>query len=440
MWIRGLLVVAWSAAGASFLDQTSAAEELLAQTLVAAASLKGATSADGWTLRGADDGAESAFVAAAECLRSDSESATRARRDGGPMRAYASQRLTEESLRVPDAKLPYGSFDASTRQQLTLASRISRLVEANVSSSLSGRRRFGAGHIPALVHQMIKSRASADGTLRRDLRRWDDDGWRHAIWDDSQLKQLVRAAFPWLMTPLRLMNKHIQKIDTMRFCLLYLFGGLYIDTDDVRQSGDLHGAVFGTAGAQTAVVGEDPHALASVPRHPIFAQMLVWIDVRSRAGVLGRHNELTGPEGWRRNANAYRACAAVSPIHRAWPAFTYVSSRACGPRSPRPCRCSGRGKGCECADFWIAGVPSSCWGGTALDTNISKELLALPLQHLGAAPFPDAAAQRVVGRRRRAPTPSADDGHRVSREARESDGTAAQFADRPLQMGLGSRG
>jgi hypothetical protein len=51
-------------------------------------------------------------------------------------------------------------------------------------------------------------------------------------------------------------QKLIRRVDTMRYLLVWLFGGVYLDADNQRWGGDLHGPVFGRAPRQAATVRE----------------------------------------------------------------------------------------------------------------------------------------------------------------------------------------
>jgi len=63
--------------------------------------------------------------------------------------------------------------------------------------------------------------------------------WAHVVWSDARLNSLLASAVPWLKPTLRAMRPHkpVDKIDTMRYLLLFLFGGVYLDADQVSTSG-----------------------------------------------------------------------------------------------------------------------------------------------------------------------------------------------------------
>lgn len=54
----------------------------------------------------------------------------------------------------------------------------------------------------------------------------------------------------------------------MRYALILIFGGIYIDADNQKWGGDLHG-FLSEIPAYGIAAGIDPHVFASTPKHPV---------------------------------------------------------------------------------------------------------------------------------------------------------------------------
>ena len=61
--------------------------------------------------------------------------------------------------------------------------------------------------------------------------------WRHVVWTDARLNRLMGAVVPWLPPMLRAMrlDRPVDKIDMMRYVLLFVYGGVYLDADQVTR-------------------------------------------------------------------------------------------------------------------------------------------------------------------------------------------------------------
>ena len=184
--------------------------------------------------------------------------------------------------------------------------------------------------LPAMLHQTWQDDdVGEEEDFKKQMDGWslDSDPWVHLVWTDVRLNRLMTAAAPWTMPFLRKMrpSNPVDKIDTMRYLLLFLFGGAYLDADQVSESsalqqvslplscayiyiyfffrcivqvrvnGDLVKLLRGLP-ARGLAGGADPAVIASVGQHPMLLQMLVWILSRAQHALWGGRHELTGPE------------------------------------------------------------------------------------------------------------------------------------------------
>lgn len=194
--------------------------------------------------------------------------------------------------------------------------------------------KLSGGNIPAVVHQTWKSiDVGAETDFKELMDEWQSDRWAHVIWDDTRLNGLINFIAPWIRPTLQRMFRPIDKIDTMRYFLLFVFGGIYLDADMLRINGDLEG-MFKEVPEQGVAACLDPSIIASDRRHPIMAQMLQWIISRTHHSIFGGRHELTGPEAWRRVLSGYRGCehGEEKSFQANWPTSLF---------NQEPCACGG---------------------------------------------------------------------------------------------------
>lgn len=180
--------------------------------------------------RGQRTGFAASVAAAAACLR---------RAQNGGSRTVAIPSARNESAFTTAQLNELLPFHELRRTEKTLA------LFRKLSMSVISRRTFGGslGALPAIVHQTWKTDCMINCTDGWDKRidEWDDDEWAHLVWTDEILDSVVRSVFPWLSRTLRELpsSKLIRRVDTMRYAVVLLLGGLYLDADDMRWGGDL---------------------------------------------------------------------------------------------------------------------------------------------------------------------------------------------------------
>jgi len=176
--------------------------------------------------------------------------------------------------------------------------------------------RFNSSDLPAVIHQTWKSEDVGEETdFKEQMDAWEDDQWTHLIWTDGQLNRLISTVVPWMGPSIRQLPRPVDKIDCMRYILLFIFGGVYLDADMIRVNGNMN-EMFRGLPKNGLAAGIDPAVISSFPHHPLLLQMLVWIVSRTNHFMNGGRHELTGPEGWRRTVHAYRMCEQEMDGHQ----------------------------------------------------------------------------------------------------------------------------
>lgn len=93
---------------------------------------------------------------------------------------------------------------------------------------------FNASGLPAIVHHTWKSEdVGEEIDFKKQIDEWQDVQWIHLLWTDQQLNRLISTVIPWMGSTLQRLRRPVDKIDCMRYILLFIFGGVYLDADMV---------------------------------------------------------------------------------------------------------------------------------------------------------------------------------------------------------------
>lgn len=56
-------------------------------------------------------------------------------------------------------------------------------------------------------------------------------GYEYKLWTDEDIDELIKTQFPQYYTPYKQFQQHIERVDFVRYAILYLYGGIYLDLD-----------------------------------------------------------------------------------------------------------------------------------------------------------------------------------------------------------------
>jgi mannosyltransferase OCH1-like enzyme len=134
-------------------------------------------------------------------------------------------------------------------------------------------------------------------------------GCEYRLWTDRDIgrfmKREVRPAFPDVYDTYERLPKKIMKIDFVRYCWMYMLGGVYCDLDVVHLRPitpliEPGGVAFvgraWTTGGRSLPLSVHQAWLASCPQHPVWLEIMSFIRQRLDAGVT-ETLDLTGPNG-----------------------------------------------------------------------------------------------------------------------------------------------
>jgi mannosyltransferase OCH1-like enzyme len=158
--------------------------------------------------------------------------------------------------------------------------------------------------IPKIVHQTWKT-ASAPEAMRvypETFKRLHPS-WDYILWTDRMNRQFVKEYFPAFLTKYDRYEFNIQRVDAVRYLILYQFGGLFADLDfeclrNVEPLLEGRSCLFAKEPEEHSRVHERGMIvcnafMASVPRHDFFEA--VYAELRSDAAALRFKHLLAKP-------------------------------------------------------------------------------------------------------------------------------------------------
>jgi hypothetical protein len=98
-----------------------------------------------------------------------------------------------------------------------------------------------------VIHQTWKSRNLSSFPIETSSQSWETSrfyegmtlflsltflvAYEHRLWIDSDIEDLIRSSYPWLLTQYLAYPYTIQRIDIARIVILHAHGGIYADMD-----------------------------------------------------------------------------------------------------------------------------------------------------------------------------------------------------------------
>lgn len=86
--------------------------------------------------------------------------------------------------------------------------------------------------IPKIIHMTWKSEELPEHfNAIREYWKTLNPEYEFRLWTDEDNRKLIEEEFPFFLEVYDSYKKHIQRVDAVRYCILYLYGGIYIDLD-----------------------------------------------------------------------------------------------------------------------------------------------------------------------------------------------------------------
>jgi len=86
--------------------------------------------------------------------------------------------------------------------------------------------------IPKIIHQTWKTKTIPEAFehFTRSLKECHPD-WDYRLWDDTTNRRFIQEHYPWFLRFYDNYSLHIQRVDAVRYFILYTIGGVYVDID-----------------------------------------------------------------------------------------------------------------------------------------------------------------------------------------------------------------
>ena len=89
--------------------------------------------------------------------------------------------------------------------------------------------------LPKIIHQQWKTDKIPEGVFTEYHAQWKklfpEPQYKHMLWTDDSGRKLIAEHFPWFLDAFDGYSMNIQRADSMRYFILYKYGGLYADLD-----------------------------------------------------------------------------------------------------------------------------------------------------------------------------------------------------------------
>lgn len=130
--------------------------------------------------------------------------------------------------------------------------------------------------IPPILHQTWKIKKVPDWATdwHASWRKYNPE-LQFMWWTDKMNRHLVKTYAPWFLQTYDALPVHIQRVDAVRYLILYLYGGIYVDLDFecYKNIGRFrkYDLVFSYSGNAPYITN---CIMMSVPGHPVWLKML----------------------------------------------------------------------------------------------------------------------------------------------------------------------
>lgn len=129
--------------------------------------------------------------------------------------------------------------------------------------------------IPKIIHQTYKNTTIPEKWQEGQQNCIDlHPDYQYILWTDSMAEQFIADNYPWFLPTFINYPYNIQRADSIRYFVLYHYGGIYIDLDDGcqrRLDPLLSNAAF-VRKTQPSGISND--VMGGVPRHPFYQKVL----------------------------------------------------------------------------------------------------------------------------------------------------------------------
>jgi len=139
----------------------------------------------------------------------------------------------------------------------------------------------GPRSIPRILHQTCANDTIPDKWVNSQRSCKEAySGFEYKLWTDELTRDLIASEYPWFLDSWDNYAFPIQRADSLRYFILYHYGGIYLDMDtycnetfplhQVESDATAHTAVF----KSTLPTGVTNDFMISSARHPVYASII----------------------------------------------------------------------------------------------------------------------------------------------------------------------
>lgn len=93
------------------------------------------------------------------------------------------------------------------------------------------------------------------------------------IWNETEAHTLIEAEYPWFLPTYAAYTHPIQRVDALKYFVLYHFGGVYMDLDIACRRPLDPLLQFAAWFPEASPLGVNNDLMASIPKHPVLLDM-----------------------------------------------------------------------------------------------------------------------------------------------------------------------
>eukprot|EP00658_Telonema_sp_P-2_P053702 TRINITY_DN4230_c0_g1_i4.p1 TRINITY_DN4230_c0_g1~~TRINITY_DN4230_c0_g1_i4.p1 ORF type:complete len:356 (-),score=51.95 TRINITY_DN4230_c0_g1_i4:339-1406(-) len=280
--------------------------------------------------------------------------------------------------------LPLASALPATSQASEVSAPIPTMLRPSDLESLPPAKIWERG-IPKILHFMWKDR-DISPVHRPYAESWarclDGQDWRMVLWTDEDLDNLVRTRGPkWFVPTWDAYSNVIQRVDTSRYVLLLVWGGLFADLDNECLAYPT--LPTGTGNCHLYFADQPPHQVAQFQRY------LAWIELVKDANEDLRARPIPAPVQnslmisaadhpfW---LNLLAMAVERGPVSNPWQGWFGVGTIGCGWNQVVPWTvgvdlCSSANFLYGAAnDTTVCTVPNREWGHSSVDDKADPKI------------------------------------------------------------------
>lgn len=132
------------------------------------------------------------------------------------------------------------------------------------------------------LHDGTPSLPASSRSHAPELCRKFNPGFEIRIWNETEAHTFINTEYPWFIPTYEAYRYPIQRVDALKYFVLYHFGGVYMDLDIACRRPLEPLLQFPAWFPEASPLGVNNDLMASMPRHPVLLEMTKALARRNR--------------------------------------------------------------------------------------------------------------------------------------------------------------